>query len=181
MNTALLIKKAARYICCAAEYAAALICAPFVRNNEKYRGLWLIAERGVDARDNGYYLFKYITQNHPDINIAYVISKSSPDADRVKELGRVIPYGSFSHFLSLAVSGVKISTHIMGYTPYIDFFVRADKMGLIKGTKIFLQHGIIKDNLTYLYSDNVKTDLLFALQSPNTSMSGIITDIGTVW
>ena len=40
----------------------------------------------------------------------------------------------------------------MGYTPYIDFFVKADKKGIIRGKKIFLQHGIIKDNLTYLYN-----------------------------
>lgn len=166
MNTALIIKKTARYAVCAVKYAAALICAPFVKNKEKYRALWLIAERGVDARDNGYYFFKYVTQNHPEINIAYVISKSSPDADRVRELGRTIPYGSFSHFISLAASEVKISSHIMGYTPYIDFFVRADRMGLVKGKKIFLQHGIIKDNLTFLYADNVSTDLFVCSAKP---------------
>ena len=166
MNTALIIKKTARYAVCAVKYAAALICAPFVKNKEKYRALWLIAERGVDARDNGYYFFKYVTQKHPEINIAYVISKSSPDADRVRELGRTIPYGSFSHFISLAASEVKISSHIMGYTPYIDFFVRADRMGLVKGKKIFLQHGIIKDNLTFLYADNVSTDLFVCSAKP---------------
>ena len=166
MNTALLIKKMARYAYCAVKYAAALICAPFVKGNEKYRGLWLIAERGIDARDNGYYFFKYVTMNHPEINAAYVISKSSPDAPRVKALGNVIRYGSFSHFLALAISDVKISTHIMGYTPYIDFFVRADRMGLVKGKKIFLQHGIIKDNLTFLYANNVSTDLFVCSAKP---------------
>lgn len=166
MNVSLVISKTIRYISCAVKYAAALAAAPLVRNRDKYRDLWLIAERGVDARDNGYYLFKYITESHPEINIAYAISDDSPDRDRVARLGRVIDYGSLEHFLSLALSKVKISTHIMGYTPYIDFFVRADKMGLVKGKKIFLQHGIIKDNLTYLYADNVNTDLFVTSAKP---------------
>ena len=54
----------------------------------------------------------------------------------------------------------------MGYTPYIDFFVKADKKGIIKGKKIFLQHGIIKDNLTYLYNNNVNLDLFVCSAKP---------------
>lgn len=54
----------------------------------------------------------------------------------------------------------------MGYTPYIDFFVKADKKGIIRGKKIFLQHGIIKDNLTYLYNNNVNLDLFVCSAKP---------------
>ena len=97
------------------------------KNKEKYKDLWLIAERGIDARDNAYYLFKYITANHPEINIAYAITKDSADRERVEKLGRIINHNSFEHYISLVLSKVKISTHIMGYTPYIDFFVKADK------------------------------------------------------
>ncbi len=166
MNINLYMKKLMRYISCAVKYTAAMAAAPFVKKKEKYKDLWLIGERGVDARDNGYYLFKHITQNHPEINIAYTISVDSPDRERAGRLGRLINYGSFEHFLSLVASKVKISTHIMGYTPYIDFFVRADKMGLVKGKKIFLQHGIIKDNLTYLYNNNVNIDLFVCSAKP---------------
>lgn len=166
LNIKSLKTKTSRYISCALRYAAALAVSPFVKKKDKYKDLWLVAERGVDARDNAYYLYKYITNNHPEINIAYVIDFNSSDYERVKALGRVINYGSFSHYLSLALSKVKISTHIMGYTPYIDFFVRADKMGLVRGKKIFLQHGIIKDNLTYLYADNVNADLFVCSAKP---------------
>lgn len=166
MNLRLFIKKLVRYISCAVKYCAAAVAAPFVKNKPIYRKLWIISERGIDARDNGYYLFKYITEHHPEINIAYVISKTSPDRERVSKLGRLIDYGSFAHYISLIVSEVKISTNIMGYTPYIDFFVRADKLGIIKGKKIFLQHGIIKDNLTYLYCSNVNIDLFVCSAKP---------------
>lgn len=166
MNFGLFAKKTFRYISCAVKYSLALAVAPFVRNKAEFKDLWLISERGVDARDNGYYLFKYITKNHPEINIAYAITKDSSDRERVSKLGRLINHNSFKHFLALAVSKVKISSHIMGYTPYIDFFVRADKMGLVKGKKVFLQHGIIKDNLTYLYNNNVNIDLFVCSARP---------------
>lgn len=166
MNVRLFVKKSVRYISCAVKYSLALILSPFVKNRKEYRDLWLIAERGIDARDNAYYLFKYITRNNPEINIAYVISRDSADRSRAAKLGRIIDYAGFRHFLAVAVSKVKISTHIMGYTPYIDFFVRADKLGLVGGKKIFLQHGIIKDNLTYLYDNNVNIDLFVCSAKP---------------
>ena len=35
----------------------------------KYRGVWIVSERGSDARDNGYHFFKYIRENHPEIKV----------------------------------------------------------------------------------------------------------------
>ena len=34
---------------------------------------WLITERPTDARDNGYVLFKWLCQNHPEKNVIYAI------------------------------------------------------------------------------------------------------------
>lgn len=166
MNTSTFVKKAFRYISCACKYTLAHIAAPFMKNNRRYTDLWLISERGIDARDNAYYLFKYITENHPEVNAAFAITKTSPDRSRVAALGRIINHNSMEHYIALLLSNVKISTHIMGYTPYIDFFVRADRAGLVKGKKIFLQHGIIKDNITYLYHNNVNLDLFVCSAEP---------------
>lgn len=166
MNVKVFLKKINDYISCLIKYPIAMAISPLFRSKNDYKDLWLISERGVDARDNGYYLFRYITKKHKDINIAYVISKNSSDRERVSKCGRIITHNSFKHFLALAVSKVKISTHIMGYTPCIDFFVRADKKGLVKGKKIFLQHGITKDNLPYLYCDNVNIDLFVCSAEP---------------
>ena len=46
--------------------------------------IWLISENGLTASDNGYYLFKHIRSEHPDIKAYYVINKSSRDYKRVK-------------------------------------------------------------------------------------------------
>lgn len=166
MNIRALLEKTCSYISCAVKYMAAAVVSPLFRNKDKYKDLWIISERGIDARDNGYYLFKYITENYPEINIAYIITKTSPDRERVSKLGRLINHNSMEHYISLVLSKMKISTHIMGYTPYINFFVRADRIGLVKGKKVFLQHGITKDNLPYLYSDNVNIDLFVCSAKP---------------
>jgi CDP-glycerol glycerophosphotransferase len=126
---------------------------------KEYRGVWIIAERGKDARDNGYHLFKYIAKNHPEVNAYYVIDYNTPDYYKVAMLGNTVKYGSMKHYILFAISKMKISTHIMGYAPDNNRFQRIDQMGLLFGKKIFLQHGITKDNLTYLYFPNVKLDL----------------------
>lgn len=140
-------------------YFLALPVLPFLKKDPRYQKLWILAERGTDARDNGSHLFRYIRREHPEINIAYIIDPASPDAPAMAALGRVIPYGSWEHYLALAASQVKISTHIMGFTPDMLAFKELDKRIPLRGVKVFLQHGIIKDDIPYLYGDNVKLHL----------------------
>ena len=47
----------------------------FYKNNNKYKDIWLICERGTEAKDNGYWMFKYIRENHPEINVHYIIDE----------------------------------------------------------------------------------------------------------
>lgn len=153
------LKDKIRYFMYFCKYCFALFLFPFLKKQEKYQGLWIISERGEDARDNGIHLFRYIKKEHPEINIRYIISKDSKDRKQVEEIGEWIAYRSFSHYLALMAAEMKISTHIMGFAPDMYFFKVLDKVFPMKGKKIFLQHGIIKDDLPYLYGDSVSLDL----------------------
>lgn len=149
-----------RYLLFRGEYWVARLCAPYFRGQEKYRSLWIISERGREARDNAYHLYAYICREHPEINIRYIISKDSPDRKKIEALGRpAVNYRSFEHYLVFALSDVKISTHIMGYSPDLYYFWLYNKKKEIPGIKIFLQHGIIKDDIRFLYASNVSLDL----------------------
>lgn len=119
------------------QYAAAELAALLIRGREKYKNLWIISERGTDARDNGYHLFRYIRQNHPEINIRYIISRDSPDYEKTASLGETIPYRSFRHMLAFVLSSVKISTHIMGYAADMYFFKLLDIKRPVSGIKVF--------------------------------------------
>ena len=122
--------------------------------------IYIVSERGTDARDNGYHMFKYIVENHPDKNVYYVIDKRSADYSKVASLGKVIDYKSWRHVLYFIAARKKISTHVMGYapgTPYL--FQKVHRYLRIPGKHVFLQHGVISGNLTSLHADQARLDL----------------------
>lgn len=125
------------------------------------KDIYLISERGVDARDNGAYIFRYIRENHPNINAYYVISNDSPDRESIKQLGNLVTYKSLKHYLLFIASKYMISTHIMGYAPNRYFYTRFGKYILLSGKKIFLQHGVSYNKIPALYSERTKLDLFF--------------------
>lgn len=138
---------------------AAYVTAPLVRNSKKYRNLWLIAERGTDAQDNGYHFYKYMRREHPEINARYLICVDSPDRERFEEKDRLISYRSFEHYLAFVLAEYKISTHIMGFAPDMWFFTKLDRYGIVRGKTVCLQHGIIKDDIQWMHRSNVRLDL----------------------
>ena len=142
------------------------ITSVFVKPCKKYANLWIVSERGKDARDNGYHLFKYITCEHPEINAAYVISKNSPDYEKVASIGRVIAYGSFAHYLAYILASAKISTHIEGYAPDILFFNKFSKFIPQRSKNIFLQHGIIRDDIKFCHEKRTNLDMFVCSAVP---------------
>lgn len=129
------------------------------------RPLWLIIERGDDARDNGFIFFEYIKVNHKEINVFYIIDKKSPDYDRVKNIGAAISYGSFKHLVLLNLASNIISTHIDTFIPISKKFI---EKGLIKlqCRIVFLQHGIVKDYLPQLCYPNVNPKIFICGARP---------------
>lgn len=138
----------------------------FLRRSKKYKDLWIVAERGSEARDNGYHFFKYLTTDHPEINSVFIITKDSPDRSKVEKLGTIVNYGSFRHFLCFVLAKVKVSTHIDGYSPDILFFYKFGKLFPDKSKKIFLQHGIIKDDLKFCHAENTNIDMFVCSAVP---------------
>lgn len=126
----------------------------------KEKNVWLISERGNDARDNGYWLYAYIKDKHPEVTVKYVIASNSPDVHKIEKSDRV-KYRSLKHYYRLFTSKYLISAEIMGFTPNERLYYRLNKRGLLRlrGKKIFLQHGITKDYFDYLKKENTKLDL----------------------
>lgn len=145
---------------------AAEIVSIFVRRNEAYKNLWIVSERGVDARDNSYHFFKYLRTQHPEINAVYIITNDSPDREKVASLGTLVEYGSFRHYLCFILAKVKVSTHIDGYSPDILFFHKFGKFFPDKSKKIFLQHGIIGNDLAFCHADQTDIDMFTCTAVP---------------
>ena len=119
------------------------------------KDLWLICDNENEARDNGYWLFRYITEKHPEQDVMYAINKKSPDYARVKNLGPVVQYGSFMHWVYYLTAAKNISSQ-KGGKPNAAICYVLEVYGILRNQRIFLQHGITKDDMEFLYYKHTK-------------------------
>lgn len=123
---------------------------------------WIICEKPTEARDNGYHFYKYMRNNHPEVNLYYVIDRNSVDLLKVEPYKNVIFYNSFKHYLYYLASRVCLSSQSLPYPcsrrlcDMLIFLRRKDMK------KVWLQHGITKDKLAHKDMDYsiFKYDLL---------------------
>ena len=52
---------------------------------KKRKQMWLVCEEYNEARDNGYWLYKYIRKAHPEQDVVYAINKESVDYEKIKK------------------------------------------------------------------------------------------------
>lgn len=130
-----------------------LIYRAILKINKKE--IWLICEDKEEARDNGYHLFKYIRKEHPEVNVYYAINKKSCDFDKVKKYDNIIQYGSLKHWIYYLAAAKNISTQKAG-NPNAPLFYILQVSGILKNKRIFLQHGITKDDAKWLYYKDTK-------------------------
>lgn len=138
-----------------------LLCFSIIlkKISNKYQNLWILAERGYDCRDNSYHLFKHLQNIENGPKAYFIIDKSSEDIKKLIPYKNIVFRGTLKHWLLFSLSDIKISTHIMGYAPDMYIFNWLDKHNLVFGKKIFIQHGVIYNNLPGLYSKNINLDL----------------------
>lgn len=90
--------------------------------------IWLISDRESEAGDNGEVFFAFL-QDKP-VNSIFAVSKDSSDYKRMKEVGKVVAYGSFKHFILTCIADVNVSSH--------ENHMRNHQ----ETVQVFLQHGI---------------------------------------
>ncbi len=135
------------------------VAAVLRKTNGAYRSLWLVMERGFDARDNAYWFFRYLRQQQPQINACYVIDRTSPDYEKVAQLGETVAWRSLRHYLMYLAADMLISTHVQPAAPDLMAYYHMRQVGIHpRGKQIFLQHGIIKDEMKWMRYPRMKVD-----------------------
>ena len=119
--------------------------------------IWLVCEYGPEARDNGYWLYRYLRLEHPEIDAVYAVNRDSVDRERVTALGPVVDYGSLRHWILYLAAEVNISSQKGGKPNAAVCYLLEVVTGILKNRRVFLQHGIIKDDLPFLHRE--KTNL----------------------
>lgn len=125
----------------------------------KHPHMWLICERKTDARDNGYWFFKYMVENHPEQETVYAISHDSADYLKVKNIGKVIEFGSLKHWIYYFAAEKNVSSQKEGKPNAAVCFVLEVYLGIRKN-RVYLKHGIIKDDMKWIYYNVSKINLL---------------------
>ena len=132
---------------------AAVVAALFLRR--KRRNLWIVSEDPMEARDNGYWFFRYVREHHPEQDCVYAIRRRAPDYPKVSALGETVEYGSLRHWVLYLTSTVQISSQKSG-DPNAPVFYALQVYGLLKNRRLFLQHGVTKDDVKWLYYSETK-------------------------
>lgn len=129
------------------------------RTSREYRHLWLVMERGFDARDNGYWFFRYLREKQPQVNVCFVIDPASPDYGKVARLGRTVRWKSLKHYLMYLAADMLIGTHVQPASPDLVAFYHLRRIGIRpRGKQAFLQHGIIGNKMKMMLYPGLKVD-----------------------
>lgn len=113
----------------------------------KYQNAWVFIDRDVQADDNAEHLYRYVQRKNTKTNIRFILRKDSHDWQRLKRDGfNLIPFGSVRHMIILFNARHLISSHADVYV--FDFPPQSWFKGILKYHYTFLQHGVIKDDLS---------------------------------
>lgn len=132
----------------------------------KRRDVWLFSERHNEARDNGFWMFKYVRENYPFQNAYYVIDSDSKDLDKILEYKNIIYFGTFKHYIIYLMTTKHISAHVDADSPNSRVSNFLETHGFLKNKRVFLQHGITKDKISFGYYNVSRADLFVCTAKP---------------
>ncbi|KAA8442509.1 glycosyltransferase [Weissella paramesenteroides] len=116
----------------------------------KHKPIWLFEDRPNMAGDNAESMFKYVINNHPEIDAYFVLEKNSNDWSRLSNIGPTLDKFSPQHMNVWSIADIIISAHAeyQVFNP-ISRGVGEDSHNYYKTLRIlnkpkfvFLQHGI---------------------------------------
>jgi len=145
-------------------FLLALIPAAIYRGRHPH--LWLVCEGASEARDNGYWFFKYLRERQPQVDARYAIRYDAPEYARVAPLGETVPFGSFRHWIWYLAAEVNVSSQKYGKPNAAVCYLLEVVLGWLKNRRVFLQHGVIKDDLPFLHEDKAKYSMFCCAALP---------------
>lgn len=123
-----------------------LFLYPFMRNKR----IWIFQDRVDIADDNAKHLFEYAIKQDDEIEKYFVISRDCEDFNEMKKIdSNIVPLGSFKNKFLYLFAEKMISSHV-NHSWLNPFFnpKRPYYNGFLTVEKCFLQHGVIKDDLS---------------------------------
>lgn len=152
-----------------AKWAISLRTEYFDRRKNKKKPIWLFMDRSDRADDNAEALYRYV-RGRDEIEAYFIIKRDTKDWKRLQPLGNIIEANSREHLMLVLLADYIISSQANGIVEN-PFWGDAEFVrDLYHQAKIvFLQHGVIKD------------DMSRTLNRYNTNFTGFITSSPGEW
>jgi len=110
----------------------------------KNREIWIIgASGGKKYTNNGAALYRYVLENHPEIDIYWIINKDAPDIHKARKEGPFLYRNTVKGNFYALMADVLICTHALG-----DISKYAKKRHK-NSFKVFISHGIEAFKIKY--------------------------------
>ena len=145
-------------------FLLALVPAAIFRRKRKH--LWLLCEYANEAQDNAFALFRHLRAAHPGIDAVYAIKRGAPAYADVAAIGPTVNYGSLKHWIYYLAAEVNISSQKGGKPNAAVCYLLEVVLGWLKNRRVFLQHGVTKDDLPFLHAENAKLSMFCCAAEP---------------
>lgn len=132
----------------------------------KNKKIWLFMDRKDMADDNAEHLYKYASSQDDGVKKYFVINADSKDYNRLKKYGNILKFYSIKHRILYLVADKIISSNPDNeiLNPFYGKNIKLYS-GLFKNNIYFLQHGVIKDDISdwlNKYNKNIRMVLTSA-------------------
>lgn len=176
-----------------------LIAHPVLAN----RRIWLYMDLPQAAGDNGLELFKYVTKQRDDIKHYFILDKSPTDEveyltgsgknklerlfgkgpeseqySEIKKIGKIIPARSLKHRVYALFAEFIITSHPDNTIIYPFWGNYAHVGGLARSKTVFLQHGVIKNDISSWANEYDKPLAMFLTSAEREAQSLLDNDYG---
>ncbi len=119
---------------------------PFLINKR----IWLFGDRPENADDNAKHLFKYSSKQNDGIKKYFIVNKDSESFNEMKKIDKhVVPFESLKHKILYLFAEKTIYSYVN--ENFINPFFNSNfglYKGLVTSEKLFLQHGVTKDDVS---------------------------------
>jgi glycosyltransferase involved in cell wall biosynthesis len=123
-----------------------------------FKDAWLFMDRDDAADDSAEQLYRFVRQVAPEINARFILSRKSPDWRRLEEDGfRLLGFHEPEHAIALLNASHLISSQADHYV--LSYLGQAEFGDMLNYALVFLQHGIIKDDISG-WLNQIPLDLL---------------------
>ncbi len=126
---------------------------PFMKNKR----IWIFSDRPDFADDNAMHLFKYAIGQNDNVKKYFAVNEDSPSFELMKNISKkgsfkssVVPFASLKHNILYLFAEKAISSYTNEdfINPFFEHDNRDLYAGLFTTERLFLQHGVTKDDIS---------------------------------